>query len=69
MVHYRGMDEPRFIPLDALAETLKLPRRWLRTEADANRIPHLRIGNRRLFDVRQVRDALARIAERGVKDH
>jgi len=45
--------------LRGLAAELQLPREWLATEADAGRIPCLRIGRRRLFNVDAVRRALA----------
>ena len=41
-----------------LAGTLGLPLAWLKAEAAAGRIPSLRVGRRRLFDVEAVRDAL-----------
>ena len=59
------MNAAPYIPLDALAATLKLPRPWLRKEADAGRIPHLKIGRRRLFQVQQVQEALAERAANG----
>ncbi len=56
------MSTAKFIPLDALATTLGLPRRWLRGEAMAGRIPSLIVGNRRLFNPDAVRQALERRA-------
>ena len=55
-------EEPktRFLPLDALASALGLPRNWLRAQAEAGVIPCIRIGTRCLFDVESVR---ARIVE------
>lgn len=37
----------QLLSLPALAKALSLPAGWLRAEADAGRIPHLRIGNNR----------------------
>ena len=51
------METTQFVPLDALATTLGLPRQWLKTEADAGRIPFLKAGRRRVFDP----DAVARV--------
>lgn len=55
---------PQLLSLPALAEVLKLPERWIKTEADAGRIPHLRIGKRYRFN----RDAVVRaLAERAAQ--
>lgn len=57
------MSTTQFIPLEPLATSLGLPRAWVKREADAGRIPFLRVGpTRRLFDVAAVRDALAKRA-------
>ncbi len=45
--------------IHGLARELRLPREWLASEADAGRLPCLRIGHRRLFNVDAVRRALA----------
>lgn len=45
--------------LHQLALRLKLPREWLREEAHAGRVPCLKVGNRYLFSLRAVEDALA----------
>ena len=49
------MGDEGFIPLEPLASKLGLPRNWLRAEADAGRIPCLKIGRRRLFNLETVR--------------
>jgi hypothetical protein len=36
--------------LGAMARQLRVPAKWLRAEADAGRIPHLRAGSALLFD-------------------
>lgn len=36
--------------LGAMARRLRVPATWLRAEADAGRIPHLRAGTALLFD-------------------
>lgn len=40
----------QLLSLPALAEALKLPEGWLKAEADAGRIPHLRISKRYRFN-------------------
>ena len=56
-VRSMGTESP-FLPLDALAERLGLPRKWLADEVRAGRIPFLVAGGRRLFDPEQVRAVL-----------
>ncbi len=51
--------DAKYLPLDALAETLGLPRAWLRREANAGRLPFLQLEGRRMFDPVAVRLALA----------
>ena len=38
-------------PLTATARLLHVPAAWLRSEADAGRVPHLRAGTAYLFDI------------------
>ena len=47
----------QLLSLPALADALKLPERWIKAEADAGRIPHLRIGKRYRFN----RDAVVAV--------
>ena len=47
-----------YLPQDATALTLGVPRKWFRREVEAGRIPFLQIGKRRLFDVDAVSEAL-----------
>jgi excisionase family DNA binding protein len=55
---------PQLLSLPALADALKLPESWLKAEADAGRLPHLRIGKRYRFN----RDAVLRaLAERAAQ--
>jgi len=42
-----------------LARRLRLPVAWLKAEADAHRIPCLRAGRRRVFNLEAVERALA----------
>ncbi len=58
------MNASELTNIHGLAGKLRLPRSWLITEADAGRIPCLRIGRRRLFNVDAVRTVLAKRAAR-----
>lgn len=51
------------LSLNQLADHLALPASWLKREADAGRLPCLRVGRRRMFDPESVRRELARRAE------
>jgi excisionase family DNA binding protein len=53
------MDTTSYLSLDALAVTLGLPRKYLREQASAGKIPSLKIGRRVFFDAGEVRKALA----------
>ena len=58
--------DPQLLSLPALAEILKLPESWIKTEADAGRIPHLKIGRRYRFNRKAVVALLAdRAAQSG----
>lgn len=48
-----------------LATKLRLPVGWLKTEAQASRIPHLRVGRKLLFNLRAVEQALSERAVTG----
>lgn len=54
-----SQDSPDLLPLVRLARRLRVPQRWLRLEADAGRIPHLRAGSGYLFSVSAVERILA----------
>ena len=58
---------PKLLSLPALAEALKLPESWIKAEADAGRIPHLKIGKRYRFNRDAVIGALAERAAQGGK--
>jgi excisionase family DNA binding protein len=58
------MNTSDFLPLDALAARLGLPRTFLREQVKRRTIPVLRIGTRLRFDETAVRDALRRLAEK-----
>jgi excisionase family DNA binding protein len=56
----------QLVSLPALAQALNLPESWIKGEADAGRIPHLRIGKRYRFSLEAVVRTLAdRAAESG----
>jgi hypothetical protein len=42
--------EPALLALTAMARRLRVPARWLRAEAEAGKIPHLKADNALLFD-------------------
>jgi hypothetical protein len=47
------------VSLNRLAAELRLPRNWLKQEAQAGRLPSLRVGRRLLFNVAAVEQVLA----------
>ena len=49
----------RLHPLPAMARRLRVPARWLRREAEAGRLPHLRAGAQFLFNAEAVENMLA----------
>lgn len=51
--------EYRIVSLNGLSRELRIPRNWLKTEADTGRIPCLRVGRKRLFNLAAVQRALA----------
>lgn len=53
------LDTAKTMTAAGLARELRLPREWLITEADAGRLPCLRVGKKRLFNLNAVRVALA----------
>jgi hypothetical protein len=44
------VSDSRLLPIGPMARRLRVPVRWLRDEADAGRIPHLKAGKVFLFD-------------------
>jgi excisionase family DNA binding protein len=58
---------PQLLSLPALAKALNLPQAWIKAEADAGRIPHLRIGKRYRFNHDAVVRTLAVRAAGGVR--
>jgi excisionase family DNA binding protein len=65
LVILRGMENAtQLLSLPALAKVLNLPTEWIKSEADAGRIPHLRIGKRYRFNQETVIRILAERASR-----
>jgi len=60
--------QTQLLSLPALAEALKLPESWIKAEADAGRIPHLKIGKRYRFNRGAVVLALAERAANSGKE-
>lgn len=52
--------------MNKLAERTGLPAAWLKREADAGRLPCIRAGRQRMFDLAAVLKALAERQESGV---
>jgi excisionase family DNA binding protein len=56
----RGMNNTtHLLSLPVLAKTMNLPEGWIKAEADAGRLPHLRIGKRYRFNLDAVIRALS----------
>ena len=49
----------KLLTLDQLSDCTGLPAAWLKREADAGRLPCIRAGRRRMFDLAAVLKALA----------
>lgn len=58
-MHACGMHDEKLLSLAELAGRTGLPAAWLRREADAGRIPCIRAGRRRMFNVSAVLKVLA----------
>ena len=50
---------PKLLPVTIIARRLHLPVNWLRDEAEAGRLPHLRAGRHILFHPETVEQLLA----------
>ena len=51
------------LPAGPMARRLRVPVGWLKSEADAGRIPHVRAGRSYLFDAETVFDVLVERAK------
>lgn len=47
-----------FDPVERVAARLGVPTNWLKAQADAGKVPFIKVSNRRLFDLDSVRKAL-----------
>lgn len=59
------MAETKLIPESELADRTGLPRRFIRSEANQGRLPFLKVGARRYFDLTVVLTALAKRQTKG----
>lgn len=66
MASILGDMNARLLTINQLAESTGLSVAWLKREADAGRLPCIRAGRRRMFDLAAVLDALAERRESGV---
>ncbi len=57
--------DSKLLTVHELAERTGLPAAWLRREADAGRLPCIRAGRLRVFDLEAVLKALAERQKRG----
>jgi len=55
----------KLLPLVVMARNLHVPQRWLRAEAEAGRLPHLKAGATILFDPETVEEILLERAKEG----
>ena len=53
------MPTPTLLSLHELGKITRLPVSWIRREADAGKLPCIRAGRRRVFDLEQVLLVLA----------
>ena len=51
-------NDPQLLSDSLLARRLKIPVAWLRQQADAGRLPHVKAGKRYLFNDEAVRQSL-----------
>lgn len=57
--------DSKLLTVHELAERTGIPAAWLRREADAGRLPCIRAGRLRVFDLKAVLKALAERQKRG----
>jgi excisionase family DNA binding protein len=57
--------DAKLLTLNQLSERTGLPAAWVRREADAGRLPCIRAGRLRLFDLAAVLNALAKRQTKG----
>lgn len=59
--------QSKYLSLIQTAHRLGVPTAWLKREADAGRVPCLRVGRRRMFDLDAVRAELDHRAQTATK--
>jgi len=57
--------DTKYLRVDELARATRLPAAWLKREADAGRLPCIRAGRLRMFDLAAVLKALAERQTKG----
>jgi len=57
--------EHKYVRLHELVRQTRLPAAWLKREADAGRLPCIRTGRLRMFDLAAVLDALSKRQAKG----
>ena len=58
---------PAFLPIAPAARYLGVPVKWLKSEVDAGRVPHLRVGRRLLVQLDAVEKTLRERAKQAVE--
>lgn len=58
--------DTKYLRVEELARATRLPAAWLKREADAGRLPFIRAGRLRMFDLAAVLKALAERQTQGV---
>lgn len=59
---------PQLLPTGPTARWLRVPVKWLRGEAEAGRVPHVKADRIYLFDPKAVENALLQRAREAVSD-
>lgn len=62
------MNDKTFIPVSRMAHALGVSERWLRDEAEAGRVPHIRVGRRLMFNEQLVEQALLERAQANARE-
>jgi len=57
--------QPKLLTVGQMARRLRVPVKWLREEAEAGRVPHLKAGRAILFDPEATEAALVKRAKQG----
>ncbi len=52
------MEQQAYVSLTALSRRIGLSATWLKAEAEADRVPHLRVGRRLMFNAAEVERVL-----------